>query len=199
MSYPADLSVTAFDTGRRVASGSLGLVLEDLHHYRMLNPEAVISIFDNHSGERLPIAPDISSLQLLFPAPASTIVDDAFPRPEPVPRKPGRPRLGVVAREVTLLPEHWEWLALQEGGASLTLRNLVNQARRTEAARERSRLAHEAAYRYLKTAGEGLPGYDDALRALHAGDPVQFEAQLMGWPEDMRAYACELAFPEEEP
>ncbi|MFY0534142.1 DUF2239 family protein [Nannocystis pusilla] len=30
---------------------------------------------------------------------------------------PGRPKLGVVSREVSLLPRHWEWLERQPSGS----------------------------------------------------------------------------------
>jgi len=195
MTHPADLAVTAFDAGRRVASGPLAHVLEDLRHYRILTPAADISVFVDGTGERLPIALDLEPSALLPAAAAALDGQGEQVLAQPAPRRPGRPRLGVVAREVTLLPEHWEWLSRQDGGASVTLRNLVDQARQTEAVRDQVRLAHEAAYRYLQAAGSGLPGYEDALRALHAGDAAQFEAQLMGWPEDMREYARSLAFP----
>lgn len=105
----------------------------------------------------------------------------------------GRPRLGVVAREVTLLPRHWDWLATQPGGASATLRRLVDNARRESGADDRTRAAREAAYRFLSNVAGNLPGYEEALRALFAGDAARFEAQMAGWPEDVRAYARRLA------
>jgi len=105
----------------------------------------------------------------------------------------GRPKLGVVAREITLLPRHWDWLAAQPGGASATLRRLVENARRDGGADGRQRAAREAAYRFLSAVAGNLPGYEEALRALFAGDAAHFETQMADWPKDVRAYALRLA------
>lgn len=195
MSYPADLPVTAFDAERRIAAGALADVAIDVERYLARAPQARIAVFDDRTGARLELdwtAPGASASSRL----GEPLTDHLAAAADPEPRRPGRPRLGVVAREVTLLPRHWEWLAAQDGGASSALRKLVDEARLAEAARERNRRAHEAAYRYMSAVGHDLPGYEDALRMLHTGDPAQFEAQLTGWPEDMRDYARRLAFPE---
>ncbi|MFM0192112.1 DUF2239 family protein [Paraburkholderia strydomiana] len=109
------------------------------------------------------------------------------------PRGRGRPKLGVVAREVTLLPRHWDWLNAQPGGASVALRKLVETARGTGEQRERKRAAQEAAYRFMTAVAGNLPDYEDATRALYAGDQPRFEKKIAGWPEDVRAYALRLA------
>lgn len=108
-------------------------------------------------------------------------------------RGPGRPRLGVVSREVTLLPRHWAWLAAQSGGASAAIRRLVDEARRKDGGAQARRAAQEAAYRFMTTMGGDLPGYEEALRALFADDTARLEARLAAWPEDVRAYALRLA------
>jgi hypothetical protein len=105
----------------------------------------------------------------------------------------GRPKLGVVGREVTLLPRQWEWLAAQPGGASVTLRKLVEAARRDGAAAETKRQAQEAAYRFMSALGGDLPGYEEATRALFADDRGKLERQMADWPDDVRAYALKLA------
>jgi hypothetical protein len=99
--------------------------------------------------------------------------------------RPGRPRLGVTAREITLLPRHWDWLAAQPGGASVTLRKLVEQASRNPRARQRS--LRDAAYRFATTLAGDAPGYEEAIRALYAGDRDEFMAHIEGWPGDVRA------------
>ena len=103
----------------------------------------------------------------------------------------GRPKLGVVAREVTLLPRHWEWLAAQPGGASQALRRLVEEARRK--GRADPRQARERAYRFLSALAGDLPGFEEATRALFGGDVAAFGSRIADWPEDVRAYALELA------
>src|SRR3546814_490284 len=113
------------------------------------------------------------------------------------PRGRGRPKLGVTAREVTLLPRHWDWLAAQPGGASVALRKLVEQAMRDD--RQTRRAAQEAAYRVMTALAGDLPGYEEAIRALFAGDRQRFEQQIAGWPADLRDYVTRLAFNGETP
>ena len=110
------------------------------------------------------------------------------------PRGRGRPKLGVVAREVTLLPRHWDWLAAQPGGASVVLRRLVEEAKRTGGSRQQRRAAQEAAYRFMLGIAGDLPGYEEGLRALFADDRARLEHCIAAWPEDIKAYATRLAF-----
>ena len=116
------------------------------------------------------------------------------------PRGRGRPKLGVTAREVTLLPRHWDWLAAQPGGASVALRKLVEAARRASEGPDRIRAAREAAYRFASAIGGDLPGFEEAMRALFAGDDAGFEARIQAWPADiaaqLRTYAAEAFGPD---
>jgi hypothetical protein len=114
---------------------------------------------------------------------------------DPGPRGPGRPKLGVVAREVTLLPRHWDWLAGQPGGASVALRKLVDAARKQGLHTEQVRGAREAAYRFMSAMAGNLPGFEEATRALFAGDSAGFAARMEAWPADVREYAGKLAAP----
>ena len=116
----------------------------------------------------------------------------------PAPKR-GRPRLGVTAREVTLLPRHWDWLAQQTGGTSAALRRLIDEARRADGGRTARRQAHEAAYRVMTALGGDLPGYEDATRALFAGDLSLLAERPSAWPEDLRTHVCALATPREDP
>ena len=109
------------------------------------------------------------------------------------PRGPGRPKLGVVAREVTLLPRHWEWLARQPGGASVAIRKLVEAASRTGEDKDRIRQAQEAAYRFMSVTAGNRPHYEEAIRALFAGDASRFEQRIAEWPDDIRAHTSRLA------
>ena len=116
---------------------------------------------------------------------------------EPPVRRPGRgrPRLGVVAREVTLLPRHWDWLALQPGGASAALRRLVEDARRQTTGLDAARTAQEALYRAMSALAGNAPGFEDASRALFAGETARLEAIVATWPPDIAAYILRLADP----
>lgn len=107
------------------------------------------------------------------------------------PRGRGRPKLGVSAREVTLLPRHWEWLAAQPGGASVTLRRLVEEARRSDAAAAHA--ARDAAYRAMTTLAGDRAGYEDAVRALYAGDAERFRELTGTWPPDIRDFVRRVA------
>lgn len=108
-------------------------------------------------------------------------------------KTPGRPRLGVTAREVTLLPRHWDWLNEQPGGASVTLRKLVEEARKATAGEVQKRRAQEACYRFMNTMAGNEAGFEEALRALYAGDSARFTALTEAWPYDVRDHARRLA------
>ncbi len=108
-------------------------------------------------------------------------------------RGPGRPKLGVVGREVTLLPRHWEWLNRQPGGASVALRKLVEEARHASAGKDRLREAQEGCYRFLSVMAGNLPGFEDATRALYSGNQAQYAELITAWPEDIRQHAATLA------
>jgi hypothetical protein len=110
----------------------------------------------------------------------------------PPPRPRGRPSLGVEAREVTLLPRHWEWLGKQPGGASVTLRKLVEGAMRQGRSERECR---DAAYRFLSVMAGDRPFFEDAIRALYKGDRVRFEAHARFWPAAISDHARALAWP----
>jgi hypothetical protein len=99
----------------------------------------------------------------------------------------------VVAREVTLLPRHWDWLSQQKGGASVAIRRLVDDARRTSEDRDRVRHAQEAAYRFMSAMAGNRPHYEDAIRALFAHDPSRFGELIAEWPADVRDHVSRLA------
>lgn len=112
---------------------------------------------------------------------------------EAAPRGRGRPKLGVTAREVTLLPRHWEWLAAQPGGASVALRKLVEAARRESEGPNRRRAARDAAYRFASVMAGDRPGFEDMSRALFAGDVAGFDERIAAWPVDIVEHLRTLA------
>jgi len=120
-------------------------------------------------------------------------IDLDFRSREDAPRPRGRPSLGVQAKEVTLLPRHWEWLSRQRGGASATLRKLVEEAlRKGRTAKE----CHDAAYRFLNVMGGNLPHFVDAVREMYKGNRVGYDHFTYGWPRAIRDHGRRLAFPE---
>ena len=118
---------------------------------------------------------------------------------DPVPRPRGRPKLGVVAREITLLPRHWEWLATQPGGASVALRKLVDAARRTHTDEDRTKAARDVAYRFMHAMAGDLTQFEEVIRALYRGDEARFRELIAAWPSDIAAYSAQLAFPASTP
>ncbi len=191
----ADTRCTAFAGTRRIASGALRHVA--LVAQRELQAGAAgVLIFDDRSSELIDLDLSGSSAELLKRLAATELVvkaeDDEGEAP-PVRRGPGRPRLGVVAREVTLLPRHWQWLAAQPGGASVALRRLVEDARKANAGRDRVRAAQEAAYRFMVAVAGDAPGFEEATRALFAGNAAAFEEAMSAWAGDVRDHAALLA------
>jgi uncharacterized protein len=167
-----------------VASGSLSDVVRQVKSRLDAGPATTVLILDACTSE--PVEVDLRGTTEEVAARLEAT------RPEPG-RTPGRPRLGVVAREVTLLPRHWEWLSEQPGGASVTLRRLVEEARRSTADQARVRRAQEACYRFMNTVAGNEPGFEEALRALYAGDQPRFAALTEAWPPDVRDHARRLA------
>jgi hypothetical protein len=116
------------------------------------------------------------------------------PAPPSLPRGRGRPKLGVVAREVTLLPRHWQWLSSQPGGASVAIRKLVETARRANQEIDQRRQRQEAAYHFMSAMAGDLANFEEASRALFADDRTRFGDLIVEWPTDVREHAVKLAF-----
>jgi uncharacterized protein len=175
---PLTLSV-AFNGHRRIAAGPLHEVAAAVKIATEDGAAGPVLIFDDATGRVVDLDPRGTA--------------------EEEPRGRGRPKLGVVAREVTLLPRHWDWLSTQPGGASVALRKLVEQARKASGDSDRRRAAQEAAYRFMSAIGGDLPGFEEASRALFAYDRRRFGDLIAGWPEDVRDHAIKLAFSDLEP
>ena len=188
--------VTAFIDQQRLASGPLAEVALAVMKASGSAAEKTILIFDDANGRPLDLDLRGSERDVVarLPQPASNPQLSAEGPSVPEPRGRGRPRLGVVAREVTLLPRHWEWLGEQPGGASVALRKLVEAARRASGDLDRSRAARDAAYHFMSAMAGNLPGFEEASRALFADDRRQFVALIAGWPDDIRDHVVKLAF-----
>ena len=190
MSSPS-LRCTAFSGPQRIASGELRHVAMKAKQAFDLHPDRPVLVFDDADGRTVEVPlelPAADLLRLLAQPQLSASADAA-----PVPRKPGRPKLGVVAREITLLPRHWDWLAAQPGGASVALRRLVEDARKVSSGDDRRRAAQEATFRFMQAMAGDAPGFEDAARALFAGDVARFEGQVARWADDVRDHATWLA------
>jgi hypothetical protein len=183
-----DQTFTAFLGQRRVAHGDIGAVATVAAEAGQQEP---LLIFDDATGK--PVDLDVRGGAKAAAADylARMRTADAAP-PLPRPGR-GRPRLGVVAREVTLLPRHWDWLSRQPGGASATLRRLVEDARRSAASADRAREAQEALYRVMSALAGDAPGFEEASRALFASDDAGLDGIVAGWPTDVADYVMRLA------
>lgn len=196
MIQAAPQCVTAFIGQQRLASGPLAEVALAVMKASRSAAENTILIFNDANGRALDLDLRGSERDIVarLPQPASSPQLSAEDLPEPGPRGPGRPRLGVVAREVTLLPRHWEWLGTQPGGASVALRKLVEAARRSSGDLDRSRAARDAAYHFMSAMAGDLPNFEEASRALFGDDRRHFVALISGWPGDIRDHIVKLAF-----
>jgi hypothetical protein len=189
---PMSGAYIAFEGDRRVAFGDLRSVAQAAKRALDQDKDAAVLIFESATGGPvdLDFRGDVDDVLARLPIAEETV----HPEPEqPASRGPGRPKLGVVAREVTLLPRHWEWLALQSGGASVAIRKLVEEARRSGDDRDRIRRSQEAAYRFMSAMAGNQPHFEEATRALFAPDPARFNALIAGWPTDVRDHAAKLA------
>ncbi len=168
---------TAFLDGVTVAAGPLEQMLAGVKLRFDRDPGAPILIFEDHTGR-----------QVDFDLRGS--LRDVVARATPARERsgPGRPKLGVVAREISLLPRHWEWLEQQPNGASAAIRRLVDEARKQDPDAERQRLAIEAASRVMSALAGNLPGYEEATRALFGRNWERLQQLTAGWPDDIRDY-----------
>jgi hypothetical protein len=200
MTTAADPAYVAFAGDRRIGSGSLREVARAARQTLDQRQDASVLVFDSGSSALVDIDLRGSVDDVLARIPSATMPPPDDDSVVAVPRGPGRPKLGVVAREITLLPRHWDWLAQQKGGASVAIRKLVDEARRVNEHADRVRLGQEAAYRFMSAMAGNRPHFEEAIRALFAGDPRRFEKLIAEWPADIRNHAARLAeraFPRE--
>lgn len=192
------MSFTTFDGLERIAAGDLAA--NALAAFRTLARGAAGSVltFDDATGRQVELDLRGSEQEILARLAPSAARTGAAPEPAPaaLPRGRGRPKLGVVAREVTLLPRHWAWLETQPGGASTALRKLVEDARRANAGIDARRAAGERVYRVMQALAGDLAGFEEASRALFAQDADGFARATQTWPPDLRDYLGRLARPE---
>jgi hypothetical protein len=191
-SSPLLQTATAFDGSRRLKTGPLRDVALAAKRASGRNVAGPVLVFDDASGKVIEL--DYRGTDRQFVARLASTEPKAPPPSDDGPRGPGRPKLGVVAREVTLLPRHWAWLSSQPGGASVALRKLVEDARRTHAGKDKRRQAREAAYAFMSVVAGDLAGFEEAARALFADDAEKFFETTCKWPRDLAAHAQRLAF-----
>lgn len=180
-------SYTAFDGHRQLASGTLADIAVAVRHAVDANAAGPVLIFDDATGRSIDIDTRGSDDDL-----RQRFAPHGQPAADAAPKGRGRPKLGVVPREVTLLPRHWDWLAAQHGGASVALRKLVDEARQKHAGRDLARRAQERTYHFMSAMAGDLPGFEEASRALFAADGETFGRLIAAWPADIREHLQRL-------
>ncbi len=185
--HPA--TFTAFAGDRIIAAGEAPAMLTRLKRHLDRGETGPVLIFQDQTGAQV----DFDLRGTAEEAVARLPTHPLFASPVPARTGPGRPKLGVVSREVTLLPRHWEWLEAQPHGLSATLRRLVEEARKREPDGESGRRAREAASRFMTAMAGDRPGYEEASRALFAGDGERLQELTRPWPPDIRKHLWRLA------
>lgn len=175
---------TAFSGDRRIATGPLPELLLATKAFLDRGGDAQVLIFEDQTGKQVDFD---------FRGTPEQVLQRALPPPER--HGPGRPKLGVISREVSLLPQHWEWLEKQPNGLSAALRRLVDEARKKEPEKERARRAKEAASRFMTAMAGDRPNYEEASRALFAGQGARFAQLIKRWPKDVRGHLERVAAP----
>lgn len=182
---------TAFKGNKKLISGALTTVALKVKEETGINATGVL-VFDNQSSEQIDLDLRGTNDEIITRINARYENTKTIDQTEPSGR-PGRPRLGVVAREVTLLPRHWQWLSQQPGGASVALRKLVDQARSASTDRATIRQSQEATYRFMSAMAGNAPDFEEAARALFASDRALFEKAIKTWPGDIKKHILKLA------
>lgn len=189
------VNLTAFSLSQKIAEGTLSEIITTIKCKTDISEP--VFIFNDKTGTRIEVNFEFANASIL----AMTL--QAYPELKPpadvqdlplVEKSRGRPKLGVVAKEITLLPRQWEWLSTQPGGASATIRRLVDEAKKLGADEDNLRRKTEAAYKFLSEIGGNLPNYEESLRALFANQQAAFKKMSATWPNDIRQYALKLAF-----
>ena len=179
----------AFEGSRRIASGKPAEVARKSKKLLDQNESSSILVFDAITSRPVEIdwrgTPQEVVDRLTHSMPIETpAVSDK--------RGPGRPRLGVIPREVTLLPRHWDWLNEQPGGASVALRKLVEEAKRSNQGKDRARHSQESVHRFMFAMAGNLPDFEEASRAFYARDSKRFAELIRLWPKDIRDHLKKL-------
>ncbi len=181
----------AFDGHTALISSNLLAVARHLKQHQESGNLTPVLIFDEDTGRQMDIDISGSDKDLLARFDEDSANDSGSEAAKP--GKRGRPKLGVVGREVTLLPRHWKWLDSQRGGASGTLRRLIDQARKQSSQADEVRNAQDSTNRFISAIAGDLPGFEDATRALYSGNEAAFKEQVKHWPKDVRKQALKFA------
>ncbi|MBN1412503.1 MAG: DUF2239 family protein [Spirochaetales bacterium] len=164
---------TAFAGHSLIASGDLRTILTLTKKYLDSGQNEPILIFNDETGRQH----DFNMQGTL-----QEVLDRAMDQPQ---KGPGRPKLGVINKEVSLLPRHWEWLNRQQHRASGTIRRLVEAAQK-EGKGNRAKALLEAAGNFMWAMTGNFKGFEEASRALYARKWEKLEEIISSWPADVK-------------
>lgn len=182
---------TAFVGTTRLAAGALAEVAGALHDHLVQDDKAAVLVFCDATGR----VTDVDLRGTRQEAVARAAAESQAAASDAVERGPGRPKLGVVSREVTLLPRHWSWLRAQQRSTSATLRLLIEEKMRSGSGTDAQRRARDVTHRFMWALAGDLPDFEEATRAFFAGDWHAFDERIAGWPADVQAYVAQLLAP----
>lgn len=181
-------SYTVFDKFQILSQGSLNEVAIAVKKRLRIQSDARILIFSDSTGRQVDLdfsgteKDTLERLKIYIPKTASPHTGA------------GRPKLGVIPREISLLPHHWEWLLNQEGGASSAIRRLIDEKNKPALlAKDKIKQAQEVTYKFLSAIAGDLPHFEDVIRFLYRKDKKKFENLMSDWPKDIVKYSTALA------
>ncbi len=188
-------SYTAFADQECLIRGDLAEVATQVKELVDNDDPRTLLVFDDHNGSQmdLDLRGELKHVLNWIASTKKRKTEKTQEAPAPQKRSPGRPRLGVVGHEVTLLPRHWQWLKAQPGGASVALRKLVDQARNGNSRQDRVRKSRENTFRFMNAIAGNEPGFEEASRALFAGKKTSFAKETENWPKDVLIFVNNLA------
>ncbi len=177
---------TVFAGMRRIGAGTVTDVARGAKAYLDGGGPETVLILDDETG---------GQVELDFQGTLEEVLERLANDPDFAPPRPrvGRPRLGVISREVSLLPRHWEWLSQQRGGVSGALRKLVEEASRSRFESEQASRARDATAKFMWCIAGNLPDFEEATRALYANDYKRLQSLIQSWPSDVRGHVERLA------
>lgn len=192
MSATTAKQLIAFANTDRLAFGPPETVVPVVKNYAEANAEHSILIFNTEDSKPIEIDLRGSIADILASFPPEESAPTSGTNTDVTNRLPGRPKLGVTSREVTLLPRHWEWLSQQTGGASVTLRKLVDEARHSSKEKDALRAAQESTYRFMTAMAGNEVNYEGAVRALYERDIILLRRLIETWPKDIQSHTLYL-------
>lgn len=177
---------TAFDGSKIISQGTLAHIALSLKQKTREQKTATLLVFSDLTGRQIDIDLSGTDKQVLDRLKVYS------PQELQANTGAGRPKLGVMPREISLLPNHWEWLLNQDGGSSAVIRNLIDEKMKSRS-KDKVKSAQETTYKFLSAIAGDLPNFEEAIRFLYRKDKKKFSELISSWPKDIIKYSMMLA------